>query len=179
VSALRTTETAKARYLLAYARGASHAEAAKEAGAARRSFYEARERDPEFGRACKAVYEARVAAEMGTRAELVEGLREASGYFAHAADQLERSSFAWFSLREGLIGALEEFDERLERSGLEAGPDISPQGVTRALEGAGLAGLPSAAAVEGDTDKQIGDRAEPARVEIEVARDRFWKRPAS
>jgi hypothetical protein len=151
MSGLRTDEAAKARYLLAYARGASHGEAAKEAGASRRSFYDARARDPDFGRACKAVYQVKMAAEIGTRAELVEGLRELSGYLAHAADQLERSSFAWFKLHEGLVGALEEFDRRLEQSGLRALPDVTPEAVHQAVRDAGLAAIPERTS-EGPSD---------------------------
>ena len=118
MSALRTTETAKALYLLAYARGLSHKEAAAVAGASRRSFYDARVRDRDFGRACTAIYAVRLAEELDTRAELVGALRTASAELADAAERLEHSSGSWFGLRRGAIDFLEAFDSRLgARSG--------------------------------------------------------------
>lgn len=134
MSALRTHETAKAVYLLAYARGMSHRDAAAAAGASRRSFYDARVRDREFGRACEAVYAVRLAQEYSTRAELVEALREAASGLAAAADRLEESSRVWFTLQSGVVDFLERLDARLDSRGELPNVDVSPRALAAALD---------------------------------------------
>jgi hypothetical protein len=98
------TESAKGRYLLEYARGASHEEAGQIAGASRRSFNTARREDPDFDRALRLIYEARLAGDWGERVDLIAGLRAASVGLANAADRLERDTEERFSYRAWLSG---------------------------------------------------------------------------
>jgi hypothetical protein len=65
--------------------------------------YNARQADPAFGMACDSLYEVRAAQEFGTRAELVQALREASEHLKGAADRLERDTRAWFSGLRGIV----------------------------------------------------------------------------